>query len=235
MARPLLHYLSAALLGFSGMGAAAGCADTESMLVIRGVIALQPPQCIASPDATLFHLAGSVDTRLSRQYVAHLQVANQLMARGDDEQLRSETARVTITGAEVVLTRPDGSRIGRGNYTVTASGSIDPSVGNQPGLGVVFAPLVPDFEQYIDVDDAPNPLIVEVQVYGKTLGGQEVWSNWYTYPIYFTRLVTFPAESLDETTGRCTPAGASEPPCIIGQDDAVPCSACLQESFCEAP
>src|SRR5512133_1650718 len=144
MARPVLHYVSAALLGLLGFGFSGGCSESESMLVIRGVIAMEAPDCVASSDTDTFHVSGALDTRLASSYAANLQVASQLEAQGDPEKLRAETARVTITGAEVKLKAPNGSLLDGGNYTITASGSIDPAESGEPGYGVIFAPLVPD-------------------------------------------------------------------------------------------
>ncbi len=237
MARPVLHYLSAALLGLLGFGLSGGCAESESMLVIRGVIALEAPDCVAEASASTFHVSGVLDPNLTKTYVANLQVASQLAAQGNSEKLRAETARVTITGAEVKLKAPNGSQLSGGHYTVTASGSVDPAQGDQAGFGVVFAPLVPDVGSYIDLsdDDLPNPLVVEVQVFGSTVGGQDVWSNWFTYPIYIDSLVYFPSDAMSED-GLCTEAIDEDAPCRVGQDDPVPCSVCTSVSdTCRQP
>lgn len=227
MARPILHYLSAALLGTLAFSIGGGCADSESMLVIRGVLTLAPPECVASADADTMRLGGSIDKRLRTSYEAPLQVSNQLMARGDSEALRAETSRVTITGAEVSLRSPNNSELD--SYTVVASGSIDPGTDSEPGRGVVYATLIPDIQKY---DESINPLVVRVQVYGTTVGGQDVWSNWFTYPVFRRGLIYFPASALDPDTQACTANSTEVAPCLVGQDDLVPCSACLGQTDC---
>ena len=104
--------------------------------------------------------------------------------------------------------------------------------GDAPGLGVVYATLIPNVESYSDVE---NPIVTEFQVFGSTVGGQEVWSNWFTYPIYLEDLVYYPSESIDDTTGLCTGGTNEDLPCAPGQDDPLPCSYCLDQSFCLNP
>ena len=230
MGRPILSYLAAAALCTLGFGVAGGCAESESMLVIRGVIPVAPPECVVSADSDILRLGGTLDVRIRSSYEAALQVSNQLMSRGDKEQLRAETSRVTITGAEVRVSTPGGSELA--NFTVVASGSVDPGDGDAPGLGVVYATLIPNVESYSDVE---NPIVTEFQVFGSTVGGQEVWSNWFTYPIYLEDLVYYPSESIDDTTGLCTGGTNEDLPCAPGQDDPLPCSYCLDQSFCLNP
>jgi hypothetical protein len=221
--RRFLHrpYLAVGLLTASS-SFSFGCAENESMLFIGGVMAPEPPECVFTPDsgATML-LSGSVDPALTDTYRGVLLVGNQLTRRGSTDQLRTESARVSVEGTEVhVLTR-DGNELA--SYTVPASGDIRPASGQEAGYGAVGTDLVYSVERYIG-----RVVVVDVQVYGKTLGGQDVESNWFSYPIHVLRrgaLIDYPMEAMSGSDSNGA-AQETSSPCFAGQDGVTTCTEC---------
>src|SRR5688572_18842097 len=119
-----------------------GCTDEETGFFIRGNLVLEPPECVGQPEAdAVLHADGELDVELSRSYEAFLLVGNQLAARGDKENLRTETMITNITGAEVQLYRDDGSL--DAEFTAPATGVIRPDSSAEPGFGIVNTTIIP--------------------------------------------------------------------------------------------
>jgi hypothetical protein len=178
MRRSLHRHLVAAgsLLAIGGL--LSGCADNDSVLFIRGVIMPEPPDCTFGAEATGTTLmSGRVDRSFVGvdSYQAALLVGNQITRQGSRDQLRTETSRVSILGAEVHVLSEDGGELE--SYTVPAHGQINPGSGQEPGYGVVSAVLLDG------LDLGVSQVVSKVQVYGETLGGQDVESNWFRFSI----------------------------------------------------
>lgn len=225
--RRLLHREWVAA-GFLVTGLLSGCADNESVLFIAGVMKPEAPDCEFTPQAgSTMLMRGTVDSALTESYQAALLVGNQITRQGSRDQLRTETSRVSIVGAEVhVLDEADNDL---GEFTVPAQGQIVPGSGQEAGYGVVYAELlrpVSDFTGQV--------VIVNVQVYGETLGGEEVESNWYRFPIRVVSgmLIEFPAGV--GLGGACDHVETSKKSsCFIGQDGLTPCTQCLDRPECQ--
>jgi hypothetical protein len=236
MGRILARTIGAAgAVAFVGL-ASQGCADNETMLFARAVLAIAPPDCLAEPDPnSAFRSAGTLDIAFGTSYIAPILVGNQLVRRGSKNQLRTESNRVTLKGAEVeVLDDQDNSLA---EFTVPGSGFVDPGVGEEAGYGVLFAQLVPPGLTL----SAGARIVVEVRVFGDTLGGEEIESSTLRYPIYVCDgcLISFPADADDPVQPgyQCvgTKPPSSEAPCFFGQDDPVDCRHCLSLGRCQTP
>jgi hypothetical protein len=219
--RSLASFASLLALASTGL---AGCADNDSGLYVRGVLAIQAPDCVATADPSAAHLLGGVydiSIRGNLGYTAALLVGNQLVRRGDRDQLRTETSRVSLEGAEVTLLTETGSSITE--FTVPGTGFVDPGTSDEPGYGVMAAMLIPP-----GVGSDGTRIVVEVRVFGTTLGGDEIESATLTFPITVCSgcLVTYPVEAIDPITGQCVLIDGQDPPdppCRPGQDDPVDC------------
>src|SRR6185295_14801949 len=85
--------------------------------------------CTTQPDpSALFLASGTLDLAFRLQYSATLLVGNQLVSRGNNSQLRTETSRVQIQGAVVRVEDPTGA-VAFGPVTVPGSGFVDPASG----------------------------------------------------------------------------------------------------------
>src|SRR6202012_4020189 len=113
MSRPTIKtLLSASTLLLGTMLLTPSCADNNSSLFIVGVFDVGQSSCIAKPDNTgPFLASGTLDTLFAQGYTAVLVVGNQLTEEGSTEQLRTETSRVSLRGAEITLTTLDGKAL----------------------------------------------------------------------------------------------------------------------------
>jgi len=210
-----------------------GCVDNESSLFVIGVFAIGETQCIAEPDSTAVLLpSGTLDRSLANGYQAALLVGSHLTEQGSREKLRTETSRLQVEGAHVTLYNTAGQA-----FTLpdtAATGLIDPASGTDPGLAAVYAQLIrpADFANLGD----PGQAIVRVRVFGTTLGGQEIESGDFDFPIQVCDgcLISYPPEAADPTAPPgvylCSPAVDVEDDtatvCYPGQDAYVPCTLC---------
>lgn len=233
---------AAVLLGV--MTASAGCTEEETALFIRGVVVVDAPECIASPEGDgVLHSSGLLDVALSPDYEASLIVGSQLTPRGDKTNLRTETMITTVTGAEVRLRRDTGEL--DTEFTVPATGVLQPEGGNEAGFGIVTATLIPAATG-VALAAELNPgetrtRVASIVVFGETIGGLEVESSPYSYVIRVCEgcLVNFPAVAYQDPEAGCVPIDSGEAPaspCRFGQDDAVDCRTCTGgNDFCTFP
>jgi hypothetical protein len=169
-----------------------GCTEEETGLYIDGVMAVIAPQCTvrADPGGTQL-LGGTLDISVRPSYEATLLVGNQFTPRGDKQNLRAETMVVTVTGAVVRLFDAVGTAVSE--FSVPASGVIQPDEGAEPGFGNVNVTLIPgaEVERLLDPSNDELPAgsensitrIAHVSVFGATIGGNEVESAEFTYVI----------------------------------------------------
>jgi hypothetical protein len=234
-------------LGMVGFGALSlpSCATNDSMMFIIGVYARQQGTCSPKPDASSPTWArGVMDRLLVADYTAALLIGNQLTERGSREQVRTETARVALRGAEVRLETPEGDQIRE--FSTIATGFVDAAGGTDPSLAIMYADLIPSS---VTPTLALGVVVANVRVFGDTLGGQEVESNELLFPIEICEgcLVAYPASERDLTAEgteyRCKTASdqadssaGTALPCQIGVDLPVPCSACSGVAeLCQSP
>lgn len=219
------------------------CADNEQSLFIRQVQAPESGECSygAEESSTSFGL-GVLDLALTNQYRAGLLIGNQMVPRGDPSQSRAETNRVRLTEAEIHVQLADGAEIG--SFTVPGNGFVDPGTGTSPGYGLFMTVLVdPASAQALASRlgcagsrlPSVGRIVTVVKVFGKTLGGNEVESAEFRYPIEVCCgcLVSFPPEANDpallDDQPNCMAVSEGtglEEPCLIGQDTAVDCRIC---------
>ena len=226
--------------GAAALGAM-GCAEDQSMLFVRQAQARVPSGtsgCTAdNSPSSLVITDGTLDLAFRTEYTAALLVGNQLVARGNSSQLRTETSRVQIEGAEVRL--EDGEKVEWGPYTVPGSGFVDPATGSAPSFGLTETillgsaygnELAKNFDRRV-----VKRLTSVVKILGKSLGGASIQSGEWRFPlsVCYGCLVVFPPDANDPKLARqpnCSlPAGTGttvNPPCVLGQDDAIDCRIC---------
>ena len=241
MKRVVGQWLVLAAAVGSALLTGAGCADSESVLFIRQAqarVSSGASGCtVDSSPSSLFITGGTLDLAFRTEYSASLLVGNQLVARGNSSQLRTETSRVEIEGAVVRL--EDGRSTVWGPFTVPGSGFIDPASGSTPSYGVTETVLLGSAYGNSLVAELRQNLAVRrftsvVKVIGKTLGGTAVESGEWRFPltVCYACLVSFPPDANDPklTRPNCDlPAGTGTTvaaPCSLGQDDAVDCRVC---------
>jgi hypothetical protein len=217
-----------ALAGLSGTS----CVDNNSSFFIYGVMDVNSTQCLAQPDSTSVLLsAGTLDRAFANGYEAALLVGSHLTERGSREKLRTETSRLSITGAHITLYGTNGAAL---TFDTPATGLVNPASGTDPGLAAVFARLV----RYEDMANlgADGQIIARIKILGTTLGGQDIESGDFDYPITLCTgcLVRYPSEALSPTAGyTCDVASdtvTDQNICFLGQDRSFPCTYCASYS-----
>jgi hypothetical protein len=221
-----------------------GCADNDMSIFVVHVQA--PPQnrqngvCLYEADPTLPKISeGSVDVLFRDSYEAQVLVGNQLIARGDSSNTRAESNRARVTGAEVTLTDANGAELGA--FTALTSGTIDPAGTSAPSYGTFGITLIdrPTMER-IGGGLGPREtriVVANVKAFGQTLGGVDLESGEFAFPIRVCRgcLISFASGDDPSVAGvDCLlpqpPAGgggATQAGCNPGQDgEPVPCQAC---------
>lgn len=235
-------------LALAGLGASVlpSCATNDSMMFIIGVYARKQGSCQPQADADSPLWANGVMDRLFvSDYTAALLVGNQITERGSREQLRTETSRVSLKGAEVSLESLRGVSLAA-PFTSTATGFIDAASGTQPALSVMYASLIP---ASIAADLDEGIVVAKVRVFGETLGGQEVESSELSFPIEICDgcLISYPTSARDlladgveyqckVSTEDERASGDVELPCQLGVDLPSPCTACSGvNQVCKTP
>jgi hypothetical protein len=228
---------------------APGCEENESMLFVIGVLATETTNCVAKPESEATrYFSGVLDIALAgnRGYSAALMVGSQLTQRGSRDQLRTETARLRLEGAVVRLTDSQDNplAISRSDFTVVGTGIVDPSAGTEPGLGAVSIEAIPGSlsHEVAAALGGDGIVIARMRVFGTTLGGQEIESGEYEFPIHVCSgcLVSYPSANLvpgaagePECSGPA--AAASATVCRLGQDQVAPCTSCNALEVCRLP
>jgi hypothetical protein len=223
------------MLSFSAM-AVGGCADNNTMLFVQGVMAVTGDCTVRADPGSLMLLTGVMDTYFRSEYRAALLVGNQLVSRGSRDQLRTESNRVVLKGAEVKVL--DSQERLLSEFTVPGTGFADVGTGTDPGYGVLSTILIPS-----SFPAVPGQLyLVDVRVFGDTLGDTQVESATLRFPITTCDrcLLSFPLEADDPAVSGYQCTSSDKPPestpCRIGQDEAIDCRLCAaSDPNCQTP
>jgi hypothetical protein len=185
---------------------------------------------------------GQLDVALSATYTPVVLLGNQLNARGDQLNVRTETARIAVRGAVVRVTDSQGNQIS--TFTSLSEGTVDPETGNTPGLGLAAVTIVDPTTSASLKGALPGPgarktIVSYFKVFGNTLGGTYIESAEYQHVIQVCNrcLVLFPADANDPAAKQqpnclatlATGAGQTQTlavPCVRGQDQYVDCRLC---------
>lgn len=227
-----------------GLGAS-GCADNESSLFVEGVLDISSSDCVARPDASATFLSiGVLDLSLADGYVAAVQVGNQVTQQGNRDKLRTETSRIHLEGATGSVFTVDGQEL---DFEVIGTGFVHPAAGTDPGLAAMFVNIVTSEQIQTLRDAGPDAwgtMVVRFRVYGTTLGGKEIESGEYDFPISVCDgcLIQYPPAANSAPSGMPYECGlAAEDAeevnvCYFGQDQRLNCTECAAvELICQFP
>ena len=235
------NLLSLGLLAFGSLALAASCADNNSSLFVVGVIDINASACVAKSDTTAVLIAqGTMDVAFTSSYTAALLVGNQLTQRGSREQLRTETSRISLRGAEVTLSTLDAKELG--HYSTAGTGFIDPSSGTTPGYSAMFVNIIPPALGKTAAVRNAGVVLAKVRVFGDTLGNTPVTSSELDFQIRVCEgcLVLYPTSAADpgnrDNGYRCTQSASTTQttdtaPCQFGQDQPFACTFCSSTSI----
>lgn len=233
-----LSFASLVLLGAAAMPA---CTDEDGMIFIRNNLA--PPEtrtngCTYQPDPqALTRSGGSMDVAQTSTYAMNLIVGNQLIARGDSTSPRPETNRVHFEGAVVRITDTNQNTINE--FTSLTTGFAEASTSNTPGYGLAqFSAMDAETVRRIGLSKRGDAKLVlaHIKIFGKTLGGVDVESAEWTYPIQlgYGNLITY-LNDTSAPTPNCLGTPPTTPPvkpCSYGQDELTLCTDCAGNPAC---
>lgn len=219
------------------------CADNDQTIYVRNVVA--PPatrqggQCLYQPDPAAPGLSeGVLDVAIAPTYTAFLLVGGQALQRTDTLNGRIEPNRVHLNGAVVTVTDANGGSLGE--FTALGSGFVDPGQGAASSFGLLGVTLL-DQPTTGKLAVAPNTsrlVVANVKVFGKTLGGVDLETGEFQFPIRVCNgcLISFATGDDPATQGRdcnlsvdATGGGGgseTDAPCQLGQDQGTPCQFC---------
>lgn len=218
-----------ALLAAGGALISSACVNNESSLFVRECLAVPRDTCLATPTTNAaFYSSGSVDAAYRGSYVCAAMIENQMVEVGSATQLRTETSRISVYEAEVqVLTNDPNSPQTIAEYTVPVSSFVDPGNGTDPGLSVAFVTLLDNATMQKVAKQAGGrgtyQVVTSTVLHGRTLGGIELQSNTFKFPIDVAV-----GGSCQAAPGMpCASSGmaSSSLPtdCELGQDEPVDC------------
>ncbi|MCC6559020.1 MAG: hypothetical protein IT372_39355 [Polyangiaceae bacterium] len=192
---PTFRRALAALALFAAGGVIApACAENESSLFIRACLVPEPETCVTRPDpSAAFAGRGLVDAAYYPQFTCSLLVGSQVVKRGSSDQLRTETSRIELYEAEVRVVDLGGNAVSYSDgaaveFAVPITGFIDPGSASNPGYGIATVPLL-DGGSLEGLGAAAAgaagvaDVVAMVIVRGRTLGGQEIETPEWAYPI----------------------------------------------------
>jgi len=231
------YLLSVGLLSLGTLALTSSCADNNSSLFVIGVIDINSTSCVAKADTTDGFLpSGTLDVAFTSSYTAFVLVGNQLTQRGSREQLRTETSRISLRGAEVTLTTLDGRELG--NYSTVGTGFVDAAAGDVPSYASMAVNVIPPALGNTATVRNAKVVLAKIRVFGDSLGNASITSSELDFPINICEgcLVRYPADAADPTVGggadyKCSTATTTTQttavaPCVQGQDAPFACTFC---------
>jgi len=181
------HKRLAALFGLVALTLGAGCTENNQSIFIRQVPVPDPEdQCAVTADSSgpaLF--SGRLDAALATTYQQFFLVGNQMIPRGDSTRLLPETSRVQFYEADVQVFDND---VLVDEFTVPISGFADPAAETSPSYGLVAVNPVLTSTTVDGIINVHGPqgvfVVARIAVRGVTLGGLDVTSGIYDFPIF---------------------------------------------------
>ena len=242
------------LLGASFIASALmpACVDNDRSIFVRAVLApstnRQNGGCVYTDDPQQPQLfQGLLDVGVRDNYFAVVLVGNQMIPRGDPTLTRAESNRVHINGAIVRVTEPDGTTISE--FTSYATGFADPQQNNNPdyavaGITLIDAATSARLAGGLNGRGASKLVLAQVKAFGKSLGGVDVESAEFQFPLRLCNGCTVSFEGADDPAREPHPnclaplssgagGGGAEAPCFPGQDEVTPCQLCQGRPACD--
>ncbi|WP_437576591.1 hypothetical protein [Sorangium sp. So ce887] len=201
-----------ALLAASGGLLASACASNESSLFVRMRMAPTEDCTVACGPSEEFWTEDAVDAAYTGSHTATLLVGNQIVQRGDPDVLRTETSRVQLYEAEVRVADLAGNPVTDG-YVVPVTGLVDPGTSGDAGYNCTQVLLIDGAtmdslrRQSAELGGGDIEVVATVVVRGRTLGGQEVETAEWSYPV---RVCFGCSRCVDTAPLSCCESSASE-------------------------
>jgi hypothetical protein len=240
MKRLLGYALSACF--FATLGVSTACEHNDQSMFLSHVLA-PPENCQYTADQESYLPSGVVDVALASEYRPTFLAGNQLIARSDRTTVRAESNRITLKGAVVSVSYATGEFLGE--FTSLSSGTLDPATSDVHYAAITLTVLdqnvIKKLREALPNRGASRTVVARVKAFGTTIGGKDVESNEFEFPIVATNggLVRFPPDAEDPNQPRpnCLLARSSQEQkqkiCVLGQDQTVDCRDCIGIPACQ--
>ncbi|MFP6686236.1 MAG: hypothetical protein VB934_16075 [Polyangiaceae bacterium] len=223
MLLPTRWLRSLVLIGFAS--SLVGCTENGVSLFIQGVPRPDPEgACVVDPDpGGTFYLDGKLDKlfRPAGDYTRSVLIGNQMQPRGDADTLRPETSQVQFYEAEVTVFDVEGNQLL--SYTHPTSGFVYQATGIDPSYGTAQVTMIPpEVSSVFDTSGGQGHRVVSrVRVFGTTIGGTEVSTGNWDWPIFLCETSIDP--NFDCIGGYNPEDAEAECPlmCKPGQDEPI--------------
>lgn len=244
--------VSVGALAMAAGAVSPACTENDQSIFIRNVLAPSTNRtngiCVYTEDPQQTQLfEGLVDVGVRDNYFAVVLVGNQMRERGDPDNTRAESMRAHLNGAIVRVSEPNGADIAE--FTSLATGFADPGSNNNPDYGLmgvtaIDAPTAAKLAGQLGNRGATKLVIINMKAFGKTLGGEDLESGEFQFPLRVCNgcLVSFasgndpaqqPQPNCKAALSAASGGGNSQLPCFVGQDESVPCQLCQGRPACD--
>ena len=250
MKRILGHIVSLLVVGTVVGTLMPACAANDQSLFIRAALAPSVSRangaCTYTSDPTQLALfQAHLDVGVTDSYFAVLLVGSQLIAKGDPQNNRAESNRAHINGGIVRVTEPDGKLIRE--FTSLASGFNDPQQNSAANYGPVGLVVIDALTRDLLLPALPTraaskTILVNVKVFGTTLGNVDMESGEYQLPMQVCNGCLVDFSTGYDPTSKTQPLNCDKAlgmgsttniPCFRGQDENVPCQLCRGRKACD--
>lgn len=197
----LRRALAATLLTAGAALTSASCARNDSSIFVRGVLVVSRTDCTfqisTTPDLIL---QGTIDAAYAGEYRAVVLVENQMVPRGNPTTLKTETSGVQLYEAEVQVLDPSQGNGALAKFSTPVTGYVDPGTAGQPGAGgsevlMIDAATLQTLSATVQSAGTVQEVVSSVVIKGRTLGGLEVHTQEFLFPIsvFFSSTCSQPA------------------------------------------
>jgi hypothetical protein len=204
----------------------AGCvADDGPAFFISDVIA-PDDDCIYSVENVKL-LRGTFNAEFGGEYSLAPILNSQLVGRGGDAPLRADPNNILLTGAVVELQDASGAPLAFGGlpnpFTVSVASFVESSDGTAPSQSVGAIQVIPPaYAAGLDAMLGDDPLalmvvVVQVEMFGETVGGVDVEAAPWSWPIDVCQ-----GQCLFECVAAGVDVGDDVNTCTCGQDSVCP-------------
>ncbi len=226
-----VHTRRTAALALLAAGATilgASCANEDTSIFIRGCLAVPHDTCTVTAAITSTEsLAGQIDAAYAGEYRCFALVENNMVPQQDQNTLKTETNGVQLYEAEVQVLDSTGAVVtynggaSAAAFSVPVSGYVDPSQSGTAGVGISLVTMIDAgtmqaLGKAVIATKIQQQVTASVVIKGRTLGGFEVHTNEFLYPITIGY-----GNSCGVPAGQtCVGSNAtSTADCLLGQDE----------------
>lgn len=232
----LRRSIAAALLLAGATILPSSCARDDSSIFIRGNLVVTRSDCSVTISTTpTLTFQGTIDAAYAGEYVATLLVENQIVSRGSATTLKTETSGVQLYEAEVQVLDPAAGGGAIAQFSVPVAGYIDPNMNGQDGAGgteviMIDAATIQNLSGKAISTGKEQLVVSSVVIKGRTLGGLEVHTQEFLYPVNVCVGCTCTNMGMACVGGQSSSASTGD--CRLGIDEQTPCQIIAARGIC---